>query len=238
VNIVKRLIWRALDSFPLGPVVRAIDLASHNRFGRRGMLDQAFEFVTYNKIDGDYFEFGVWRGNSFCFAHRLKKKLGLNMKMWAFDSFEGLPPTDEEKYNTFKQGEYACSEPDFRNILRQHGIRNDEYQIVKGYYQDSLNQDQHQRMRGSHASIVYVDCDLYVSTKPVLDFLPPYLMDGTVICFDDYYCFRGSPEEGQQRAIREFLAENPCIHFTPYLDFAPVGKSFLVHISEHAQHAT
>ena len=134
MNIVKRMVWRALDSFPLLQVVRAFDLVSYNRLGRRGMLDQAFEFVAVNQVPGDYFEFGVWRGTTFSFAHRLKRKMGPKMKMWAFDSFEGLPPVDDTKFNVFTQGEYSCSEAEFRTILRRHGVRNEEYEIVRGYY--------------------------------------------------------------------------------------------------------
>ena len=202
MNIVKRLVWGALDSFPLWQIIRAFDLVSYNRLGRRGMLDQAFEFAVVNQVPGDYFEFGVWRGTTFCFAHRLKKKMGLKMRMWAFDSFEGLPAIDEIKFNVFTQGEYSCSEADFRGILKRHGFRNSEYEIVRGYYQDSLNEDLHRRMSGFNAAIVWIDCDLYVSTKPVLDFLSRHVVDGTVICFDDYYYYRGSPEQGEQRAMR------------------------------------
>ncbi len=232
MSFAKRAVWKALDSFPLLNVVRAFDLVSHNRLGRRGMIDQAFEFVAVNGVSGDYFEFGVWRGTTFSFAYRMKKKMGLKMKMWAFDSFEGLPNIDDQKYNVFSQGEYACSEEEFRKILRSNGVRPDAYEVVRGYYQDSLNPELDRRMKGTAAAIVWIDCDLYVSAKKVLDFLPPYLVDGTVICFDDYYFYRGSPTQGEQRAIREFLVEHPNIHFLPYLDFAPTGKSFLVNLEQ------
>jgi hypothetical protein len=238
MNFAKRLVWRALDSFPLAQLVHAFDLVSYNRLGRRGVLDQAFEFACVNQVRGDYFEFGVWRGTTFSFAHRLKRKMSMKtMKMWAFDSFEGLPPIDDNRFNVFSQGEYACSEAEFRSILRRNGVRGDEYEVVKGFYQDSLNADLHGRMSGISAAIVWIDCDLYVSTRPVLEFLSRYLTEGTVICFDDFYFYRGSPEQGEQRAIREFLAEHPDVHFTPYLDFAPTGKSFLVHLTGARQEA-
>jgi hypothetical protein len=237
MNLVKRMVWRALDSFPLFQVVRAVDLVSCNRLGRRGMLDQAFEFACVNRVPGDYFEFGVWRANTFRFAHRLKRKMGPKMKMWAFDSFEGLPPIDDDKFNAFTRGEYSCSETEFRAILRRNGVRQGEYEVVPGDYQDSLNEALHRRMSGTQAAIVWFDCDLYISTKPARDFLSRYLVEGTVVCFDDYYFYRGSPEQGEQRAIREFLTEHPEIHFTPYLDFAPTGKSFLIHLTGIGQDA-
>jgi hypothetical protein len=230
MHIVKRLALKMLDSFPLWHVIHAVDLMSHNQIGRRGMVNQAFDFTCINGVQGDYFEFGVWRGGTFCFAHRMKKRLRRSMKLWAFDSFAGLPAIDDEKYNVWKKGEYACSEPEFRAILRRNGVRDNEYEVVRGYYQDSLNDELHRRMQGVQAAIVYVDCDLYISTMQVLTFVSRYLVDGSIICFDDYYCYRGSPEQGEQRAIREFLASNPGINFIPYLDYSPVGKSFIVHL--------
>ena len=40
-----------------------------------------------------------------------------------------------------------------------------------------------------------VDCDLYQSTVPVLAFLADLLQDGTVVLFDDWYCFREADDQ-------------------------------------------
>ena len=38
------------------------------------------------------------------------------------------------------------------------------------------------------------------STVPVLRFLSDVLVDGALLIFDDWYCFRASPEQGEQNA--------------------------------------
>ncbi len=56
------------------------------------------------------------------------------------------------------------------------------------------------------AHIVHVDCDLYVSTVPVLEFLAPLLGKGSVIIFDDWFSFYDEPDpwiHGEQRAFNE-----------------------------------
>jgi O-methyltransferase len=49
--------------------------------------------------------------------------------------------------------------------------------------------------------VIWVDCDLYESTVPVLDFITEYIQDGTVIIFDDWYSFRADPDRGEQKAL-------------------------------------
>jgi hypothetical protein len=77
-------------------------------------------------------------------------------------------------------------------------------------------------------AVAWVDCDLYESTVPVLDFLTTQLQDGAVLVFDDWFCFHGRPDRGEQRACREWLDANPEISLVPYRDFHWAGRSFLV----------
>src|SRR6267142_3696703 len=74
-------------------LIEGVDLHSDNRLRERGMLAQAFEFKTINNVPGDYFEFGLWRGKTFLHAHEMKQRYRCDkMRLWGFDSFQGLPP--------------------------------------------------------------------------------------------------------------------------------------------------
>jgi O-methyltransferase len=55
------------------------------------------------------------------------------------------------------------------------------------------------------AAIVWLDADLYSSTVPVLNFITPLVQDGTVLVFDDWFSFRGSPFKGVQKAFYEWV---------------------------------
>jgi O-methyltransferase len=214
-------------------IVEGLDLHSDNRMRERGMLAQAFEFTKMNGVSGDYFEFGLYDGRTFIYAHQMKHRYRCaDMILWGFDSFQGLPQIDDVRDNTWSDGQYACSETDLRKILRSEGLRDQEYRLVPGYYEYSLNNELHDKLAGRRAAIVYIDCDLYTSAKLVLDFLPRYLVDGTIVCFDDFYCYKGSPDQGEQRALSEFLAGNNHIRFLPWSDYSPVGKSFIVRVGQ------
>lgn len=60
--------------------------------GRLRMAELAVRFVKINGIQGSYLEFGVFRGSTFANFYHLFRRYGLDMPMYAFDSFEGLPP--------------------------------------------------------------------------------------------------------------------------------------------------
>jgi hypothetical protein len=55
-------------------------------------------------------------------------------------------------------------------------------------------------------------------------------VNGSIVCFDDYYHFKASPDQGEQRALREYLLRHPEINLLPYLDYCPTGKSFIVRV--------
>ena len=78
------------------------------------------------------------------------------------------------------------------------------------------------------AALIWVDCDLYESTVPVLNFITDYVQDGTIIVFDDWFSFKGNLNMGEQRAFREWLKKNPSIRATEFHRFA-TGNSFILH---------
>ncbi len=77
------------------------------------------------------------------------------------------------------------------------------------------------------AAIVNVDCDLYESALPVLDFVVPFLKNGTVLYLDDWFAVP-SIKEGVARAFREFEKRTHNIEFHPYREVGVFGKTFAV----------
>jgi len=219
---------RLLNSRTALRLFEIVDRRSENRMTEFGMIAQAFEFTKINEVKGDYFEFGLWRGKTFCYAHRMKHRYRQeNVILRGFDSFQGLPKHERSIGNVWHEGQFACSEREFRKILRQRGLKESEYQLVSGFFRDSLSEELDRKLAGVKAAIVYIDCDLYESTRDVLRFIEKYVIDGSVVCFDDFYNNRGAPDQGEQRALSEF-SEQSRARFIPYFDYSPLGKSFIV----------
>jgi hypothetical protein len=136
----------------------------------------------------------------------------------AFDSFEGLPAVEENDRSTiFFGGNLATSEDTFINLVTRHGMPRDRLMTVKGFYDSSLGEPLRDRLLPEKAAVVYIDCDLYRSTVPVLQFIVPFLQKGTVIVFDDWNCYHASPDHGERRAWREFADANPHLRFERFV---------------------
>ena len=194
------------------------------------LIEKAAKFVACEMIEGDYLEFGVYRGGSFiaayraletAFARRIAQETGgadetasrtRRRALWdaqrffAFDSFQGLPPLtqDDRSSDDFAAGQYACSLEEFRRLVVASGVPEARLRTVPGWFDETCTaatRDEHELRK---AAIVWIDADLYSSTRTALDFVTDLLQDGTVLIFDDWFSYRGSPYEGEQRAFREW----------------------------------
>jgi len=158
------------------------------------------------------------------------------IKFRGFDSFQGLPVPSEKQYSIWHQGQFAFGRRELEQLLKRKGFRKDEYELTEGFYDRTLTPELSGELqtRGVKAAVVYIDCDLYESARDVLRFMRSFLQDGTVLCFDDYFAYRGRPDMGEQRALAEFQAANPQLQMRPYVLYGSLGMSFL-HYSTPAQ---
>lgn len=188
---------------------------------RRSILMSIASFATINRpIEGYYFEFGCHSGNTMRMAYDCFSNL-FDWHYVGFDSFEGLPEiTEIDRQAIWQKGKLKTGETEFRQLCLRHGIPGNRLTTVKGFYDVSLNNDLKERLSAQKAAVIYIDCDLYASTVPVLRFARHFLQPGTVVVFDDWNCFCADPMRGERRAWAEFLYENPSLCFEPFVGTA------------------
>ena len=189
--------------------------------GTEEILRKAMDYVEASQMNGDYFEFGVYNGASFIIACKESIKRKLPMKFFAFDSFKGLP----ESEGRFKKGDYTAPLKGFVNKLRKHKIPLSSVNIIAGFYEDSLKKP----VKSDKASIIYLDCDIYNSTRQALDFSTNYIKDGTLLIFDEWFFNKGRKDKGVQKAFFEWLLKNPKFSYIQYQTFGFHGNSFILH---------
>ena len=149
---------------------------------------------------GYYFEFGCHEANTMRMAHRHFRHL-FDLDYVAFDSFEGLPEIqDIDKQDIWAKGNLKTTEQEFRAIVTRAGMPSHKLRTVKGFFDQSLTPALQAQLLPQRAAVIYIDCDLYTSTIPVLEFCVPFLQRGTVVVFDDWNCFHGDPRP--RRAAR------------------------------------
>ena len=203
--------------------------------GTPDAIQKAFALVQVesNGQIGDYYEFGLFRGYTFLQAFKNCEALGIETpNFYGFDSFEGLPPAEgvDEADGRFFEGQFACSKTEVEKNLAENGMDPSRTTLVKGFYEDSLTEDLRVRHDFQPASVVLLDCDYYASTRTAMLWMQPYVGVGTVLLFDDWYSYsEGDDNElGQQKALHEFLQENPQFSVEFLWEFAPHGKGFIV----------
>lgn len=235
---LRRLAWLLLGPPPATP---------ESYIGDNGCIRCAASFLAWNQIVGDYLEFGVYEGNSFAEAYRSISRARSNVKQFigkpevdawyrnppkyfAFDSFNGLPEGPFERHADYYEGAYKCSEEAFLQNIRAGGVELSDVVTVPGFYDQSLNSNTKERLKLSRAATILIDCDLYESTVPVLDFITSLVVQGTIIIFDDWYRYGGRPDQGEQRACAEWLERNPQIELVQYWQQGPQTVAFLVNL--------
>jgi hypothetical protein len=206
---------------------------SSKNLERREMIRKIFSYASACKVPGDYLEFGVFKGGTFVEAVKaveLKKNLG-EMKFYAFDSFRGLPePKGVDAHSDqFRGGTIVFGLDDFKKELSRQEIDLNKVRIVPGWFKDTLNAETKKKLDVKSAAVIWVDCDLYESTVPVLEFVKDYIVDGTVLVFDDWFFYKGHPERGERKAFAEWLNKNPQFSVTEFHKYSWHGNSFIIH---------
>lgn len=198
---------------------------------RREFMRRAFHALAFNGISGDYVEFGSHGGTTFALAHDEIRRRGKPRFMWAFDSFAGLPEQQGEidYHPGWKKGKMATSLDVFVDRCRRNGISATDYRTVAGFYDETLaGKAADDPDLPSDIALAYVDCDLYSSTRTVLEFLKPRLKHGLIIAFDDYFCFSDRTISGERKAFVDCLGEHERFSFLPYVQYGWHGMSFIV----------
>jgi hypothetical protein len=194
---------------------------------------EAINYLRIAGVGGDvlpqtYLEFGCHSGRTFSAAVRAAKYFDMsNAEFYAFDSFEGLPDTTVAEDGFFERGTFCTGRSDFVEIVRKKtGMKIADSHIIEGYYCNSLTPQVQARM--PKAGVVHIDVDLYSSTVDVLEFIKPLLVVGTLLIFDDWYCFPPGANMGEQRAVKEFCDANPSFKLREWKAYSTFGQSYFV----------
>ncbi len=187
----------AHDMDGLNDLFAALDSA---RFLKREMpnvpffpsKDQLLEFCVQEAgYPPVILEFGVYSGATIT---TLANASPPTTRLFGFDSFEGLP---EDWRPGYERGMFALETlPEVPENVT----------LVKGWFTDSL--PGFIETLDAPLQLVHVDCDLYSSTKFVLEALRNHLDNHAILIFDEYLNYDGW-EEHEYKAFQEFVNDSP-----------------------------
>jgi predicted O-methyltransferase YrrM len=129
---------------------------------------------------GHIAEFGAYRGGSAIFFAAVAQEFDRDMKVFAFDTFAGMPATDARR-DAHKAGDFGdASYDDVRRYVDQVGLKNLE--LVRGQFSETIA---NALPATGSLRMVHIDCDTYDSVVAAYDGSKPYMVSGGYIAFDD-----------------------------------------------------
>ncbi len=166
-----------------------------------------YQYARYaaRHLKGDVGQLGVYKGGSAKMIAECFKNTPSHV--YLFDTFEGLPGDAEGEPGLFGDvlfGEVQKLLSPYKNV-----------ELRKGFFPDTTK-----GLENRKYSFVYLDGDMYQSTKDGLEFFYPRLVPGGIILCDDYESPKWS---GVKKAVQEFSdANNVEVIHTAYWQCAIV----------------
>ena len=132
-------------------------------------------------LGGDIFEFGSYRGGSAAFMAYIVRALGRRTRVYACDTFEGLPGSNADR-DLHSAGDFGDADlSGFREFIDSEKLQ-DRLIPVAGLFETALPP-----ILGSRPTLalVHIDCDIYEPIKYLLAACAPYYEAGGYVVFDD-----------------------------------------------------
>jgi len=134
---------------------------------------------------GAIVEIGVYKGGSAWHLAQVARRQG--RKLFLYDTFTGIPYQDP--VDLHRPGDFG----DTNSGLVRAAIPDAE--VIEGLFPDSL-------VPMGPVAFVHADCDQYAAVKAICETLPPLMVEGGLIVFDDYAAL-----EGARKAVDEVFGK-------------------------------
>jgi O-methyltransferase len=179
---------------------------AHTMIGmkRLGNIQDCFEQVVQDQVEGDLIETGVWRGGAVIFMRALLSAYGISDRtVWCADSFEGLPSPNPMKYPAdlgdihHKHKFLAVELDEVKANFEVYGLLDGQVRFLQGWFEDTLSTPEIGKL-----AICRLDGDMYGSTVVALDALYPKLSSGGFLIVDDWNL------KGAHDAVEEYRAKH------------------------------
>lgn len=144
--------------------------------------------VIAEDIPGEFIETGVWRGGASAMVRGVLKFRGIeDRKVYLADSFEGLPPPNEDDFPADKgsryhtRGRLAVGVEAVKKTFRSYDLLDEQVEFVVGWFKDTLPE-----LDVPQFALIRLDGDMYESTIQAISALYPKLAPGGFVIVDDY----------------------------------------------------
>lgn len=182
-----RFIAQFMRHYIQGPAVTMLPMA------RLDHLQSCIEDLLDRTVPGDLMETGIWRGGAVILMRAVLKARHVgDRRIWAADSFEGLPEPDAQRFpreaaahhgpvmrDAFRH--FAAGIEEVRANFRRYGLLDEQVCFLEGWFRDTLPDAPVRQL-----ALLRLDGDYYESTMDALVHLYDRVSVGGYVIVDDY----------------------------------------------------
>ena len=160
-------------------VIRNLNGDNFHNLNKFIQIYKIWNNIKLDSIQGDYIEFGIFKGKSLYHSVKTAKKINAekNITFWGLDSFEGFPVENHEFY---KAKNFKASKSKVKKSFNKYK----NVKIIDGYFEDTLSSDELQNIE--NISFAFIDCDIYESAQVAFNFIKSKMTKGGFIMIDDF----------------------------------------------------
>jgi predicted O-methyltransferase YrrM len=171
---------------------------------RRMNIFLIMKFFLSRIPSGHLIEFGAYKGGNALFMAYVAGKLYPGMKVYALDTFNGMPEVDES-LDWHKRDDFNDADLDGLNaLIDRHRL--DNLIPIRGLFQDTVPGI---LSGGEKFSFCHIDCDIYSAVSYAYDAIKPAMVPGGYIAFDDPLV---SSCIGAMEAVEDLLYHRDRLH--------------------------
>jgi hypothetical protein len=125
-------------------------------------------------------EFGSYKGGNALFMALVMRQVDPEAKVYALDTFEGMPPTDNT-VDAHSAGDFRDADLEsLQSLIAEKGI--DNLVLVKGRFEDTA-----QAVAREHGpfALAHIDCDIYSAVACAYERVKDAMVPGGYFVFDD-----------------------------------------------------
>ena len=168
---------------------------------------------------GHVVEFGAYRGGNAIFMAEVCKALHPGTRVYAFDTFEGMPTVDMSR-DAHRPGNFAdAGHGELQDVIAKYNL--DNIELVRGTFEETALPT---LKSIGKVRLAHIDCDIYSAIVYSYDVTKPYMVDGGYWVFDDalYSSCIGAMEAVEEVVIQRDgrFAEQAWPHLV-YRNYAP-----------------
>jgi len=152
--------------------------------------------VISEKIEGDFAELGVWRGNTAAVLADFAINDGRDV--FLFDTYSGFSESDLTEIDADKTAMFDNTSIEM--VSKTVGYNDSRCHYIEGLFPESITIEVEEKTY----AVVSLDCDLYKPMKAGLDFFYPRMSIGGIFFIHDY---SSQFWNGAKAAVDEFCAK-------------------------------